>query len=110
MKFDVDRFTTQNSQLIPINQGKRKQLAMAAKGAHITPNIEVKPSLFEVLAADSLNITFYPAIKRVVDVSNAYSPCASFRMLMIVLLVFSDSETGCLWRFGSILRRVLSCV
>uniref|UniRef100_A0A8W7Q2L1 Peroxisome assembly protein 12 n=1 Tax=Anopheles coluzzii TaxID=1518534 RepID=A0A8W7Q2L1_ANOCL len=40
---------------------------MAAKGAHITPNIEVKPSLFEVLAADSLNITFYPAIKRVVD-------------------------------------------
>ncbi|XP_058117447.1 peroxisome assembly protein 12-A [Anopheles ziemanni] len=40
---------------------------MAAKGAHITQNIEVKPSLFEVLAADSLNTTFYPAIKRVVN-------------------------------------------
>ncbi|XP_049294422.1 peroxisome assembly protein 12 [Anopheles funestus] len=40
---------------------------MAARGAHITANVEVKPSLFEVLAADSLNVTFYPAIKRVVD-------------------------------------------
>ncbi|XP_058067228.1 peroxisome assembly protein 12 [Anopheles bellator] len=40
---------------------------MAARGAHITPTVEIKPSLFEVLAADSLNHTFYPAIKRVVD-------------------------------------------
>uniref|UniRef100_A0A182JT71 Peroxisome assembly protein 12 n=1 Tax=Anopheles christyi TaxID=43041 RepID=A0A182JT71_9DIPT len=44
---------------------------MAVKGAHITPNIEIKPSLFEVLAADSLNSTFYPAIKRIVDVTTA---------------------------------------
>lgn len=40
---------------------------MAAKGAHITPNIEARPSIFEVVAADSLNTTFYPALKRVAN-------------------------------------------
>ncbi|XP_055535259.1 peroxisome assembly protein 12-B [Wyeomyia smithii] len=39
---------------------------MAAKGAHITHNIEIHPSIFEVLAADSLNATFYPALKKVI--------------------------------------------
>ncbi|XP_058464751.1 peroxisome assembly protein 12-A [Malaya genurostris] len=38
---------------------------MAAKGAHITQNIESRPSLFEVIAADSLDSTFYPAFKRI---------------------------------------------
>ncbi|XP_053683673.1 peroxisome assembly protein 12-A isoform X2 [Sabethes cyaneus] len=37
---------------------------MAAKGAHITQNIETRPSIFEVVAADSLNATFYPALKK----------------------------------------------
>ncbi|XP_058830054.1 peroxisome assembly protein 12-B [Topomyia yanbarensis] len=40
---------------------------MAAKGAHITQNIEARPSVFEVIAADSLNSTFYPALKRVAN-------------------------------------------
>lgn len=40
---------------------------MAAKGAHITQNIEARPSVFEVVAADSLNATFYPALKRVAN-------------------------------------------
>ncbi|XP_053671178.1 peroxisome assembly protein 12-A [Anopheles nili] len=47
---------------------------MAARGAHITPNIELKASLFEVLAADSLHVTFYPAIKRVVDFLSTAKP------------------------------------
>lgn len=43
---------------------------MAAKGAHITQNsIEARPSIFEVVAADSLNATFYPALKRIANVS-----------------------------------------
>lgn len=40
---------------------------MAAKGAHITQNIETRPSIFEVVAADSLNTTFYPALKRIAN-------------------------------------------
>lgn len=41
---------------------------MAAKGAHITQNsIEARPSIFEVVAADSLNATFYPALKRIAN-------------------------------------------
>lgn len=40
---------------------------MAAKGAHITQNIEARPSIFEVVAADSLNTAFYPALKRVAN-------------------------------------------
>lgn len=44
---------------------------MAAKGAHITQNsIEARPSIFEVVAADSLNSTFYPALKRIANVSD----------------------------------------
>lgn len=39
---------------------------MAEHGAHITGNLQIKPSIFELLAADSLNATFYPAIKRIV--------------------------------------------
>lgn len=42
--------------------------AMAAKGAHITQNsLDSCPSIFEVVAADSLNATFYPALKRIAD-------------------------------------------
>lgn len=38
---------------------------MAAKGAHITQNVENRPSIFEVVAADSLNSTFYPALRKI---------------------------------------------
>lgn len=52
-----------------INRLNRKLVTtMAAKGAHITQNIETRPSIFEVVAADSLNATFYPALKRVANV------------------------------------------
>lgn len=32
--------------------------------SHLIPNQQNKPSIFELVAADSLNSTFHPAIKR----------------------------------------------
>lgn len=37
---------------------------MAESGAHLTANQQGKPSIFELVAAESLNSTFQPAIKR----------------------------------------------
>lgn len=42
---------------------------MAQHGAHVTQTLQPKPSIFEVVAADSLQATFYPALKRIVNVS-----------------------------------------
>lgn len=41
---------------------------MPQHGAHITQTLQPKPSIFEVVAADSLQSTFYPALKRVANV------------------------------------------
>ncbi|XP_055592559.1 peroxisome assembly protein 12 [Uranotaenia lowii] len=49
---------------------------MAAKGAHITQNVVTKPSIFEAVAADSLDATFYPALKRVVTFLATIKPNA----------------------------------
>lgn len=38
---------------------------MAERGAHLTPTSHAKPSIFEVIAQDSLSVTFHPALKRV---------------------------------------------
>ncbi|GAB0097392.1 Peroxisome assembly protein 12 [Sergentomyia squamirostris] len=38
---------------------------MAENSAHLTANLQSKPSLFEVVAAESLSATFYPAFRRV---------------------------------------------
>lgn len=43
-----------------------------ADSAHVTANLQLKPSIFEVVAADSLQDSFYPAIKRVCTVSIHY--------------------------------------
>lgn len=37
---------------------------MAERGAHLTATEQERPSIFEVVASDSLQATFYPAIKR----------------------------------------------
>lgn len=42
---------------------------MAEKTAHLTTNLTSKPSIFEVVASDSLLSTFYPAFKRIANVS-----------------------------------------
>ena len=43
---------------------------MAEKGAHLTTTQQIRPSIFEVVAADSLDSTFYPAIKRICNVGH----------------------------------------
>ncbi|KAL9704990.1 hypothetical protein quinque_008508 [Culex quinquefasciatus] len=65
---------------------------MAAKGAHITQNIETRPSIFEVVAADSLNATFYPALKRVANFLASIKPATFGPLLRYydeVFLVFN---------------------
>jgi peroxin-12 len=42
---------------------------MAERGAHLTATSNVKPSIFEVIAQDSLSVTFHPALKRVATVN-----------------------------------------
>lgn len=41
---------------------------MAERGAHLTATVLNKPSIFEVVAQDTLTATFKPAAKRVVQV------------------------------------------
>lgn len=41
---------------------------MAENAAHLTTNLTSKPSIFEVVASDSLLSTFYPAFKRIANV------------------------------------------
>lgn len=41
---------------------------MAESAAHLTTNLMARPSLFEVLASDTLINTFYPALKRISNV------------------------------------------
>jgi peroxin-12 len=41
---------------------------MAERGAHLTTTLEAKPSIFEVIAQDSLAVTLHPALKRVATV------------------------------------------
>lgn len=41
---------------------------MAERGAHLTLTSQAKPSIFEVIAQDSLSVTFHPALKRVATV------------------------------------------
>lgn len=38
---------------------------MAERAAHLTATSHAKPSIFEVVAQDSLTVTFHPALKRV---------------------------------------------
>lgn len=40
---------------------------MAENAAHLTTNLTSKPSIFEVVASDSLLSTFYPAFKRIAN-------------------------------------------
>lgn len=40
---------------------------MAEKGAHLTQTLQIKPSVFDFIAQDSLNNLLYPAVKKIVD-------------------------------------------
>lgn len=46
---------------------------MAQHGAHVTQTLQPKPSIFEVVASDSLQATFYPALRRIVNVICEYN-------------------------------------
>lgn len=61
---------------------------MAEKGVHITQNIQIKPSIFEVVAAESLNSTFYPAIKRVANVNKCSSIYFSIYLILLFIGIF----------------------
>lgn len=45
---------------------------MAQNSAHVTQTLQAKPSIFELVAAESLQSTFYPALKRVAHVNIVY--------------------------------------
>lgn len=42
---------------------------MAHNSAHVTQTLQAKPSIFELVAADSFQSTFYPALKRIAHVN-----------------------------------------
>lgn len=44
---------------------------MAQNTAHVTQTLQATPSIFELVAADSFQSTFYPALKRIAHVKNA---------------------------------------
>lgn len=46
---------------------------MAQNTAHVTQTLQATPSIFELVAADSFQSTFYPALKRIANVMNKYS-------------------------------------
>lgn len=41
---------------------------MAQNTAHVTQTLQATPSIFELVAADSFQSTFYPALKRIAHV------------------------------------------
>lgn len=41
---------------------------MAQHSAHLTQNLQAKPSIFELVAADQLQSTFQPALRRIAHV------------------------------------------
>lgn len=41
---------------------------MAEKAAHFTATYEAKPSIFEIVAQNSLSVTFGPALKKLAQV------------------------------------------
>lgn len=43
---------------------------MAQNTAHVTQTLQATPSIFELVAADSFQSTFYPALKRIANVIN----------------------------------------
>lgn len=47
---------------------------MAEKAAHLTTTIHPKPSLFEIIAHESLNSTVHPALQKIVQFLTSYNP------------------------------------
>lgn len=41
---------------------------MAQNSVNVTQNLQAKPSIFELVAADSFQSNFYPALKRIAHV------------------------------------------
>lgn len=51
---------------------------MAQSSANVTQTLQAKPSIFELVAADSLQSTFHPALKRIANVfTDLHSECIS---------------------------------
>lgn len=92
---------------------------MAERGAHLTTTLQPKPSIFEVVASDSLNQTFQPAILRLCNVSRptftihsirTNSLSIAFLFCWFVVLGFSKPEqirlaSALLWRIVSVTQQ-----
>lgn len=62
---------------------------MAQNSAHLTQTLQPKPSIFEVIASDSLETTFQPAFKRVAHVSHSISTNSFKNLIEIVYIAFN---------------------
>lgn len=60
---------------------------MAAHGAHLTATEQEKPSIFEVVACDSLHSTFHPAIKRLCNVSSERGRYMDYKKIINTLVM-----------------------
>lgn len=63
---------------------------MAQNSAHLTHTLQAKPSIFELVAADSLQATFHPALKRIayVMILRFFTVCAwDFCVLLSICFI-----------------------
>lgn len=81
---------------------------MAERGAHLTTTLQPKPSIFEVVASDSLNQTFQPALLRLcnVSLSRCLSKIKAFiinNYINLMTEVLSIGKSRKVWMVSSIL-------
>lgn len=81
---------------------------MAQNTAHVTQTLQATPSIFELVAADSFQSTFYPALKRIAQVNiellelifNYNLNCCLINTFILVSGQFKSSQ---IWVAGTIL-------
>lgn len=75
---------------------------MAERGAHLTTTLQPKPSIFEVVASDSLNQTFQPAILRLCNVSQ--SKCYSLIKPLVIISLHQSLASVNPEKYGWLVR------
>lgn len=67
---------------------------MAENAAHITSSLQAKPSIFEVIAQDSLGELLYPSFKIIVQVNyqfqQGYKLASSFNQIILPTIYILD--------------------
>ena len=76
---------------------------MAQNSVHVTQTLQAKPSIFELVAADSLQSTFYPALKRIANVRHILNAHQgnffTFRFLFQFLVNSNPAKYGWLSQY-----------